>query len=344
MNVIPAWKQGITGKGIVVTILDDGLEKDHPDLIANYVSAASANKCGYLFQYQTHHRPRPSLPAAPQDPRASYDMNGLDEDPMPFYDIVDSNRHGTRCAGEVAATANNSLCAVGIAFGASIGGVRMLDGDVTDAVEAKSLSLNPQHIDIYSASWGPDDDGKTVDGPGQLATAAFIEGVTLGRGGKGSIFIWASGNGGREKDNCNCDGYTNSIWTLSISSATEEGFVPWYSEKCSSTLATTYSSGGQGERQIVTTDLHHACTASHSGTSASAPQAAGIAALTLEANPQLTWRDLQHIGEWSCAAGTLFCVLIRSLVVSLRVTQWCGRRSRETWTTRRGAETAWAGW
>lgn len=54
----------------------------------------------------------------------------------------------------------------------------MLDGDVTDAVEARSLSLNPQHVDIYSASWGPDDDGKTVDGPGELATRAFLEGVT----------------------------------------------------------------------------------------------------------------------------------------------------------------------
>lgn len=52
------------------------------------------------------------------------------------YDLIDSNRHGTRCAGEVAATANNSECAVGIAYGAGIGGVRMLDGDVTDAVEA----------------------------------------------------------------------------------------------------------------------------------------------------------------------------------------------------------------
>lgn len=38
MNVIPAWKEGITGKGIVVTILDDGLEVDHPDLVENYVS------------------------------------------------------------------------------------------------------------------------------------------------------------------------------------------------------------------------------------------------------------------------------------------------------------------
>ncbi|KAL6259715.1 hypothetical protein P5V15_009628 [Pogonomyrmex californicus] len=265
MNVQGAWAEGITGNGVVVTILDDGLEKDHPDLYKNY------------------------------DPQASYDVNSHDEDPMPRYDLVDSNRHGTRCAGEVAATANNSLCAVGVAFGAGVGGVRMLDGDVTDAVEARSLSLNPQHIDIYSASWGPDDDGKTVDGPGELATRAFVEGITKGRNGKGSIFVWASGNGGRDHDNCNCDGYTNSIWTLSISSATENGLVPWYSEACSSTLATTYSSGSTGEKQVVTTDLHHHCTSSHTGTSASAPLAAGICALALEANRDLTWRDMQHI-------------------------------------------------
>lgn len=76
-----------------------------------------------------------------------------------------------------------------------------------------------------------------------------------GRGGLGSIFVWASGNGGREGDNCNCDGYTNSIYTLSISSATETGGVPWYSEACSSTLATTYSSGAGSEGQIVSVDL-----------------------------------------------------------------------------------------
>ncbi|XP_044765837.1 furin-like protease 1 [Coccinella septempunctata] len=265
MNVIPVWQEGVTGKGAVVTILDDGLEKNHPDLLQNY------------------------------DPMASYDVNGHDSDPSPRYDMIDSNRHGTRCAGEVAATSNNSVCALGIAHGAKVGGVRMLDGDVTDAVEARSLSLNPHHIDIYSASWGPDDDGKTVDGPGEMATRAFIEGVTKGRNGKGSIFVWASGNGGRDQDNCNCDGYTNSIYSLSISSATEHGHVPWYSEACSSTLASTYSSGAVGEKQVVTTDLRFACTSSHTGTSASAPLAAGICALALEANPNLTWRDMQHI-------------------------------------------------
>lgn len=54
----------------------------------------------------------------------------------------------------------------------------MLDGEVTDVVEAQSLSLNPQHIDVYSASWGPEDDGKTVDGPAKMAKEAFLRGVT----------------------------------------------------------------------------------------------------------------------------------------------------------------------
>ena len=53
----------------------------------------------------------------------------------------------------------------------------MLDGGVSDYVEAKALSLNPQVIDIYSASWGPDDNGKVVDGPASLAKQAFINGV-----------------------------------------------------------------------------------------------------------------------------------------------------------------------
>lgn len=38
MNVQGAWADGITGHGVVVTILDDGLEKDHPDIYSNYVS------------------------------------------------------------------------------------------------------------------------------------------------------------------------------------------------------------------------------------------------------------------------------------------------------------------
>jgi len=76
-----------------------------------------------------------------------------------------------------------------------------------------------------------------------------------GRRGLGSIFVWASGNGGREGDYCSCDGYTNSIYTISISSTTENGYKPWYLEECASTLATTYSSGAFYERKIVSSAL-----------------------------------------------------------------------------------------
>ncbi|KAG7160333.1 Furin-like protease 2-like [Homarus americanus] len=234
------------------------------------------------------------------DPLASSDIN--DGDPDPFPRDNGDNRHGTRCAGEVAAVAFNDYCGVGVAYNSSIGGVRMLDGTVNDAVEARAISLNPEHIDIFSASWGPEDDGKTVDGPGPLAKRAFINGVIRGRHGKGSIFVWASGNGGRHTDNCNCDGYTNSIFTLSISSASQRGFKPWYLEECSSTLATTYSSGTPGlDSSVATVDMDGSlrpdrmCTLEHTGTSASAPLAAGLCALALEANPDLTWRDMQHL-------------------------------------------------
>ncbi|XP_041619264.1 proprotein convertase subtilisin/kexin type 4 isoform X8 [Vulpes lagopus] len=265
LNILQVWSQGLSGQGVVVSVLDDGIEKDHPDLWANY------------------------------DPLASYDFNDYDPDPQPRYTPSDENRHGTRCAGEVAAMANNGFCGTGVAYNARIGGVRMLDGTITDVIEAQSLSLQPQHIHIYSASWGPEDDGRTVDGPGILTREAFRRGVTKGRGGLGTLFVWASGNGGLHYDNCNCDGYTNSIHTLSVGSTTEHGRVPWYSEACASTLTTTYSSGVATDPQIVTTDLHHQCTDKHTGTSASAPLAAGMIALALEANPFLTWRDMQHL-------------------------------------------------
>ncbi|XP_073692810.1 furin-like [Garra rufa] len=62
LNVKEAWKQGFTGQGVVVSILDDGIEKNHPDLIQNY------------------------------DPDASYDVNDGDPDPQPRYTQLNDNR------------------------------------------------------------------------------------------------------------------------------------------------------------------------------------------------------------------------------------------------------------
>uniref|UniRef100_A0AC35U9N5 P/Homo B domain-containing protein n=1 Tax=Rhabditophanes sp. KR3021 TaxID=114890 RepID=A0AC35U9N5_9BILA len=264
MNVREAWLLGYAGRNVSISILDDGLQIDHPDIAENY------------------------------DPKASTDINGGDDNPTPQGDI-ENNKHGTRCAGEVSAVAGNDVCGVGVAFKSRIGGVRMLDGPVSDSVEAAALSFNPQDIDILSASWGPSDSGDVFDGPGPQAREAFYRGIKNGRNGKGNIFVWASGNGGSRQDSCSADGYTTSIYTLSISSATHQNSRPWYLEECPSTIATTYSSASINQPAIVTVDAPTGCTKSHTGTSASAPLAAGIIALALEANPSLTWRDMQHI-------------------------------------------------
>lgn len=127
----------------------------------------------------------------------------------------------------------------------------MLDGDVVDAVESTSLAFNVEGIDVFSASWGPSDDGRTVDGPKRLASEALYRGVTRGRGGRGSIYVWASGNGGAKGDNCNCDGYASSPYTLSVSSASQQGRFPYYGEKCASTMAAAYSSGAYTDQKVV---------------------------------------------------------------------------------------------
>lgn len=54
----------------------------------------------------------------------------------------------------------------------------MLDGIVTDSTEASGLSFGIHHIDIYSASWGPTDNGRTMEGPGPLARKAIEKGVS----------------------------------------------------------------------------------------------------------------------------------------------------------------------
>ena len=86
--------------------------------------------------------------------------------------------HGTRCAGEVAAARDNGVCGVGVAYDSKIAGIRMLDQPyMTDLIEANSMGHEPDLIDIYSASWGPTDDGKTVDGPRNATMRAIVRGV-----------------------------------------------------------------------------------------------------------------------------------------------------------------------
>ncbi|XP_073989026.1 neuroendocrine convertase 1-like isoform X2 [Rhodnius prolixus] len=239
------------------------------------------------------------------DPEISYDFNENDMDPTPRYDNSGTNSHGTKCAGEISMTANNHVCGVGIAYQASLGGIKILDGPPTDLLESSALGYKMDKIDVFSNSWGPADDGKAMDEPGRLLTKVLYKGITEGRNGKGIIYIFASGNGKFHGDNCGADGYINSIFTVPVASASQEGKAVYYGERCAAIMATAYSSGSPRNEMIATTNLNNSCTVRHSGTSAAAPLAAGIAALVLQANPELTWRDFQHLIAWTSEVAVL---------------------------------------
>lgn len=270
LNVTGVWLQGITGKNSTVCIVDDGLDMDSDDIRDNYF------------------------------PGGSYDFNDQVEEPKPR---LSDDTHGTRCAGEVAAV-RNDVCGVGVAYDARIAAERILSGPISDADEATSLIYSFQENQIYSCSWGPTDDGQSMDAPGILIQRSMITGIQQGRGGKGSIYVFAIGNGAANDDNCNFDGYTNSIYSVSVGAFTHQGEHPYYSEACSAAMVVTPSSGGS--EHIHTTNVgKNVCSASHGGTSAAGPLAAGVYALVLSVRPDLNWRDIQWLTVMTAVPGNL---------------------------------------
>lgn len=74
--------------------------------------------------------------------------------------------------------------------------------------------------------------------------------IVQGRNGKGAIYVFAAGNGKAEGDNCACDGYVNTIYTIAIASCDDNGHVAHYSERCNGIIATAYSGSGQAKNVV----------------------------------------------------------------------------------------------
>lgn len=267
LRVRPVWDQGINGSGVVVAIVDEGIQYTHPDLAPNWLTGFGR------------------------------DYNGDDNDPSPSGE---DDRHGTAVAG-ITLAASNSVGGLGVAYRARLVPLRLIAGVPTNAEEAEALTYEKGIVDIYNNSWGPPDDFGVFYADAPLVVQdALADSVLNGRDGLGNIYVWAAGNGGLSDGNSNYDGYNALHYTISVAALGHDDVVAGYSEPGANLLVAAPSQGrGPG---IITTDNSGTSGytsgdyfSAFNGTSAAAPMVSGVIALMLQARPQLNWRDVQQI-------------------------------------------------
>ena len=280
INSQSAW-ENYDGGGIRIGIIDDGIDYNNPDLSPNFISSLSYDYC-------------------------DDDSNVMPSDSDGDGEI---DWHGTAVAGIASAKGNNSLGVSGVSYNSDLVGIRLIADSCTstftiDESEAYALNHRLDVVDIYANSWGPSDDGDFLGTIGPLALSALEDGVSEGRGGLGSVYVWAAGNGHQNGDNSNKDAYANSRYTIAVGAINWKGERTEYSESGSNVMlvAPSHNNSEWVDPAIFSTDISGADGHNSTnylddmgGTSASTPMVAGVIALMLEANSDLTWRDIQHI-------------------------------------------------
>ena len=260
INVESVWEQGITGVGVNVAIVDDGMDHYHEDLRDNVAVAGNIDFTA-------------------------------DEDSDDIFDPHE--HHGTQVSGVVAA-ADNDIGARGVAPDATIYGFNFLARATISNMVLSAISHGAVTA-VSNNSWGP------RDGPGIGAAPRIWElyieaGASIGYGGNGIFYAFAGGNGGLRGDDSNLDGIANYYAVTAVCAVNEQDTRSDYSETGANLWVCAPSwDTREGYRGIVTTENSDRYADDFSGTSASTPAVAGVAALLRQANPALTWRDLKLI-------------------------------------------------
>ena len=280
LNLRTAWS-ATKGRDVTVALSDNGIDLNHPDL-------ASRAASGPHFNFG---------------------------DNRPSGGFINSDAHGTAVAGLIAAEGNNKTGVIGIAPEANLSSLVVFDinrrgreGIVSDDALMDMFEFSIDQIDIQNHSWGSV--AEQQSGIDALSEQGIHSAISRGRNGKGVVMVRAGGNEREFRQNANDDGFTGDPRAIAVAAIRLDGQVASYSTPGACLLvaapsgddefpgvATTDHEGAEGYVTRGRGDLadYLLGDAGFAGTSASAPIVAGIAALILSQNPNLSYRDVQQI-------------------------------------------------
>lgn len=328
LNVDGLFRNGIRGEGVIIGIVDDGLQIAHPDLAANVAAVAGKNFAN------NSNNPSPSAP--------------------------DVDNHGTMVGGIAGAVGANGVGVRGVAPAATLKGFNVLASDASGSQTANIEyswwdGAEAADVQVFNNSWGA--------GPGnpnlpfafsENDIRAYEQALSGTRGGSGGIYVKSAGNNfnnasiSQTQDVCTTDTKNrntgcvpagrdprnNLFNVITVGAVRADGVRSSYSSTGAALWVSAFGGEYGWQRQvvpgqpavrydpaIVTTDVtgcaqgsnkntslrntldgnqsavDNTCnyTAKMNGTSASAPMVSGVAALVLETNPNLTYRDVKYI-------------------------------------------------
>ena len=280
-RAIGAWNLvGGGDRSIVIAVIDDGVDVDHPDLKGNIWTnraARARDRHGRDFVDDSdRYNPCPKVFNAP------------------FHDTEKNDIHGTPCAGVAAAVGNNGRGVAGMAWNCRLMAVKIMAGPALAPHDriADAIRYASTHADVLSCSWAV--------APSPDIESAITYAVTRGRGARGSVVCVAAGN-----ERASRIGFpANDDEVVAVGACNDRGRHSAYSNRGPELAIVAPSDDDDTRRQgITTTDVSlrgkgystGAYCDDFGGTSSATPLVAGVAALVLSANKSLEWHQVREV-------------------------------------------------